>query len=157
MHIGTCFLGWQRVINDMVNSNELTSVHSVNLPDLSAYNVDRLDLFVFAGVFPPGYHQLMIYDPQQERAFCKDFVIQHNKLDQFPEYPTINKELGEKFKKIVSNVWVKWKEETQEDHIMAYEHITERENFVPQLVPNARDSQKCIQIIRKSMKKLITF
>ena len=40
----------------MVNFNELTDVETVNFPDLSAYNVDRLDLFVFAGIFPPGYH-----------------------------------------------------------------------------------------------------
>ena len=143
MHINTVFMGWQFIINDMRNFNELSSVHSVNLPDLSAYNVDYLDLFVFAGVFPAGYHQMMIYDPQQERAFCKDFVIQHNTLDQFPEYPTINQELGEKFKKIVTNVWVKWNEETQQDLIHAFDYMVERENFISQLIRYPRDSQIC--------------
>lgn len=54
--LDTCFLGWQSIINDMVNNNELTDVKAINLPDLSGYNVDRLDFFVFAGYLPPGYH-----------------------------------------------------------------------------------------------------
>lgn len=47
----------------MVNNNELNDVKTLNLPDLSSYNIEKLDYFVFAGFFPPGYHQFLIYDP----------------------------------------------------------------------------------------------
>jgi len=65
-------------------------------------------LFVFSGIFPPGYHQILIYDPQQERLFCKDFVVQHNHKDQFPEIPKNNKFQMIKTK-IIPNVWAKFK------------------------------------------------
>lgn len=84
-------------------------------------------------------------------------MIQHNVLDQFPEYPTINQELGEKFKKIVANVWVKWNEETQQDLIHTFDYMIERENFISQLIRYPRDSQICNQIIRKQMKRILTF
>ena len=64
MDLGTCFLGWQDIMNDMINHNELYDIKTVNLPDLSTYNIEKLDFFVFGGFFPPGYHQILIYDPQ---------------------------------------------------------------------------------------------
>lgn len=50
--------------------------------------IEEQDWFVFAAFVPAGYHQILIYDPQLERAYCKDFVVKHNDRDfVYPEYP----------------------------------------------------------------------
>lgn len=72
----------------MCLQNELIDVKPVNLPNLKNTKVEDQEWFVFAGFFPPGYHQCLIYDPAIDRAFCKDFVVQLNKRDfVYPEYP----------------------------------------------------------------------
>ena len=75
--------------------------------DLGAYNIQNKEYFVFAAVLPPGYHQVLIYDPQLERAFCKDVVIKLNERDQYPEYP---QQTGASITKVVPNVWLKYKD-----------------------------------------------
>lgn len=70
--------GWPHILNDMANHNELTDVRTINLPDLSAYNVEAQEWFTFADFMKPGYHQVIIYDPKLDRAFCKDFVVKLN-------------------------------------------------------------------------------
>lgn len=67
--------GWKHIINDMVYHNEITDVGKLNFPDLEAYNLDAQDWFTFSGFFPPGYHQILIYDPKFQRAYCKDFIV----------------------------------------------------------------------------------
>jgi hypothetical protein len=46
-------------------------------------------VYVYASFLPPGYHQLLIYDPAQERAFVKDFIVGMNRKDFYPEYPLV--------------------------------------------------------------------
>jgi len=71
----------------MVNNNELIDVKTVNRPNFSE-RIDNEEWFTFAGIYPPGYHQVLIYDPELNRAFCKDFVVKHNSKDfYYPEYP----------------------------------------------------------------------
>jgi hypothetical protein len=36
--------------------NEVYSVKKINMPDLSAYNLEKQEWFTFAGIFPPGLH-----------------------------------------------------------------------------------------------------
>ena len=54
----------------------------------------------------PGYHQLLIYDPALERAFCHDFIVNLNmKEDVFPEFPILETtEAPEK----IEWVWKNW-------------------------------------------------
>jgi len=33
--------------------------------------------YAFATFLEPGFHQFIIYDPQTNRAFCKEFVIEY--------------------------------------------------------------------------------
>lgn len=76
-----CMDGWKHVLNDLTLHNELSDVRVVNLPDLNAYNIEKQDWFTFAGFFPPGYHQILIFDPKYRRAFCKDLVLKMNRRD----------------------------------------------------------------------------
>ena len=60
---------------------------NINAPDFSK-DLRNKDYYVFAGSLKPGYHQILIYDPLMERAYCKDFIVNLNsKEGLFPEYP----------------------------------------------------------------------
>lgn len=73
--------------------------------------------FVYAAYVPPGLHQFIIYDPITKKAYAKDMIIDLNSQDFHPEYPSPLKILGEKKKKKTrSNVWRKWREDTEEHH-----------------------------------------
>jgi hypothetical protein len=47
-------------------------------------------MYIYAAFLAPGYHQLLIYDPAQERAFVKDFIVGMNRKDFYPEYPLVH-------------------------------------------------------------------
>ena len=70
--------GWQYIINDMSLNNELCDVKIINYPDFSIRNLKSKDFFIFAEFCKPGYHQILIYDPEIDRAFVKDFVVHLN-------------------------------------------------------------------------------
>ena len=77
-------------------------IKNINIPDFEQ-NMKGKDYFAFAGYLKPGYHQILIYDPKLEKAFCKDFVVNLNqKEDIFPEFP--DKETIVQPKRI-ANVW----------------------------------------------------
>ena len=79
--------GWERLLRDKCLQNELMDIKNINAPMYSKDLRDK-DYFIFSAYLKPGYHQLLIYDPQLERAFCKDFVLNLNQRgDIFPEYP----------------------------------------------------------------------
>lgn len=82
------FAGWSHVLSDMALHNELTDVRAINRPDVAAYNVEAKEWFTFAAFLPPGYHQVLIYDPKIDRAYAQDFVAKLNLRDfVYPEYP----------------------------------------------------------------------
>jgi len=43
--------------------------------------------FVYATFLQPGYHMFLIYDPLNDRAFCKDIVVELSKTEVYPELP----------------------------------------------------------------------
>lgn len=48
--------------------------------------------YVFATYLKPGYHQIMIYDPQIDKAFCQEFIVEFdNCIEIYPELPIVNK------------------------------------------------------------------
>ena len=49
-------------------------IKNINIPDF-ANELRNADVYVFADFLKPGYHQLLIFDPVTERAYCKDFVV----------------------------------------------------------------------------------
>ena len=67
--------------------------------------------YAFATFLEPGFHQFIIYDPQTNRAFCKEFVIeyQHQQV-LFPEMPNIID--GAALVEKLPPVYHKWKIDT---------------------------------------------
>ena len=47
--------GWQAVLDDKCNYNELTDVSKVNEPNFEE-DLHKRDIFIFAGFLKPGYH-----------------------------------------------------------------------------------------------------
>ena len=43
--------------------------------------------FVYAEILPPGHHQFMIYDPQTDMMWFKEFILDANTKDTYPESP----------------------------------------------------------------------
>lgn len=56
--------GWNELLHDKCNQNELVDVTSVNQPNLLDGYIQYKDIYVYATFLPPGYHQMIIYDPQ---------------------------------------------------------------------------------------------
>ena len=74
---------------------------------------------MYAAFLKPGYHQVLIYDPALEKAFCQDFVVNLNQReDLYPEYPTIEKLTAEKEK--VEWVWKAWLPDHQNDIVESF-------------------------------------
>ena len=88
-------------------------VRSINVPNFNDKDdMKESDIYVYAAFLKPGYHQLLIYDPLLEKAFCKDFMLNINtRQDIFPEYPVIR---GMKQKRRIKNVFENWLEDTYE-------------------------------------------
>lgn len=55
--------GWNELLNDKVNNNELVDVTSINQPNLMDGYIQYKDIYCYAAFLPPGYHQMIIYDP----------------------------------------------------------------------------------------------
>lgn len=113
LEINQYYDGWQNIILDISQRNELTDVGTVNFPRLDDYNIERQEWFTFAGFFRPGYHQVLIYDPKYERAFCKDIIVKQNMRDFiYPEYPI---PLVKVAAKVVPDMWRTWIEDSSQD------------------------------------------
>lgn len=41
MKVSNKLLGWQFILNDMVLNNEVYDVYAINMPELSAYNLEK--------------------------------------------------------------------------------------------------------------------
>ena len=102
--------GWKHLINDICLNNELTDVKNINIPNLLSEKIDQQEWYTFAEFLPPGYHQILIYDPKLERAFIKDIIINLNQRDfVYPECPQAASNI---FRNNVSDMWREWKEDT---------------------------------------------
>ena len=97
--------------------NELMDIKCINNPNFMA-DLKSSDCFVYADFMKPGYHQILIYDPLLEKAFCKDFMVSMNlREDLFPEFPIMD---GVKIKVRIKNVFDEWREDSAEDQIKAF-------------------------------------
>ena len=91
-------------------------IKSINLPDMSFVPTAEkpfsdANIYVYATFAKPGHHQILIFDPYNGKAFCKDFMVNLNsREDVFPEYPIIE---GTHMRKGVRNMFDKWKDESE--------------------------------------------
>jgi len=78
------------------------------------FNINQAnkDWFVYTCLLNPGYHKLLIYDPQLEMAFVKDFVVNLNTKDVYPEYPTRESTIKKSEK--APNIWRTWHADSRE-------------------------------------------
>jgi hypothetical protein len=44
-------------------------------------------MFVYSAYLSPGVHNMLIYDPETERAFIKEINCSINESDFYPELP----------------------------------------------------------------------
>lgn len=168
--------GWHRhLINDKCLNNETTDVAVINMPHFVDHlkdrrsskpkaemswpskkcrDEDKIDqnckTYVYAAYLPPGMHQFIIYCPKTSRAFCKDIVIDLNASDYWPEYPEpfrLPKD-SQKAKKVTrSNVWRKWRDDSEEDIQMAFLADCTG-SFSPDLfIKNAEDIEECKKLL----------
>ena len=114
-------------MRDKCLRNELMDVTCINNPDLFS-NLKKNEVYIYAEYLKPGYHQLLIFDPLLEKAYCKDFMVNLNLRDDlYPEYPVID---GFVVKPRVKNVFEEWREDRQEDKIKAFQvDMSISENF----------------------------
>ena len=106
--MGPRLSGWEKLMRDKCLRNELMDIQCINNPNLCS-NLQNNDVYIYADFLKPGYHQLLIFDPLLERAYCKDVMININlREDLFPEYPIIE---GFKINARVKNVFEDWRED----------------------------------------------
>jgi hypothetical protein len=122
--VDACLENWEGIIQDKCFRNEITDVDSINVPDLksttghsSSGKGKNCEVFAFAAFLPPGVHQFLIYCPKTDRVFCKEVVVDLNSKDYFPELP---KTPAIRKRKTMANVWRKWKPDTPENQLMAF-------------------------------------
>ena len=120
-------------------------IKTINPPDWNEFQ-HKNDYFVFGDFLKPGYHQVLIYDPLLNRAYCKDFVVNLNQRDiLFPEYPMRDPTQ----KKKVANVWRKWLDDSQEDVFEVVQACTARtENFLlHRYIKDQVDAGQCVNLL----------
>ena len=110
--------------------------------------------FVYAAHLPPGLHQFLIYCPKTKRLFCKDIFVDLASSHYFPEYPKPYRQPKSKLK-TNSNVWRKWREDSEMDIKLAVQADMVEESFQPELFLKRPDDIKfCKEIIEKWFDKL---
>ena len=111
-------------LDEKCTRNELVDVRRINYPINLKQLKDKRGkektpgIYAYACILPPGYHQLIIYDPKSQRAFCKETVIDlNNQTDSYPELP---RQIGAKNLAVaVPNVWAPWKKDKKQQKVMA--------------------------------------
>lgn len=87
--------GWNKLLHQKCNRNQILQIHSINQPECvqdpeAPMESDGSDHYVFAELLDPGFHQLIIYDPELHKAFCKEFIVDYNHQQVlYPELPKL--------------------------------------------------------------------
>ena len=148
--------GWPDVLREFVDLNEVVDVLAINKPGLSDYNLEVRDVFVFAGFLPPGYHSFVIYDPRQERAFCKDIVVTPSeRRGCYPELPLA---AGMEVQKIVPDIWRAWHGDSPKDcHMMLKEASNSVDFNMSNYITDKSDHKACMRILEANFPQFLLF
>ena len=77
-------------------------VKNINIPDFSKC-IESKEYYIYSEFLKPGRHEILIYDPKYNRAYCKDFIVNINmREDIYPEFPCNSNNV---IKKPIGNVW----------------------------------------------------
>ena len=73
--------GWNHLLFQKCNRNQVMRTHSVNLPTcVRDEHVPQAAAssshYVFAAYLEPGLHQIVIYDPLLDEAYCHEFIVE---------------------------------------------------------------------------------
>ena len=85
--------GWNKLLHQKCNMNQVLQVQSINQPqcvqdEAAKHEPESSKHYVFAGFFEPGFHQFIIYDPLSDKAFCGEFIVDYNPHQiLYPEMP----------------------------------------------------------------------
>jgi len=90
MEILERMLGWNILLNQKCNQNLVHDVLALN-PLACLKSKEHLspckNSFVYAAWLKPGYHQFVIYEPIEERAFCQEIFVEPSRYEAYPELP----------------------------------------------------------------------
>ena len=69
--------GYARVLRDKLLDNKLADVQCINdcLPEFLNRRIDTSSIYIFADFLPPGGHQYVVFNPGDDTAWIKDFVV----------------------------------------------------------------------------------
>jgi len=83
------------------------------------------------------------------RAYCKDLVVNLSVSDQYPEFPANLDLSADKAKTTTSNVWRKWRSDTLEDKLRAFNNdIASPDSFdAPSYIKDADELDNCKHIL----------
>ena len=88
--------------------------------------------FIYAALLPPGHHSFLIYDPELDRAFCKELVIDANSQDFYSDMP--NSLIPKRYlaKKTKQDVWRLF-EKTDQD--LKFKWWNYQKEMIPSTIP----------------------
>ena len=86
------------VLSEKIKRNKLEDIDVINYPSYIDKWVDKdakgkpiisqnCETYFYAAYLPPGLHQAVILDPETGEVFCREFIVNLNSFDHFPEYP----------------------------------------------------------------------
>lgn len=112
------FRGWHKVLHHKCTRNEVQDVRVLNYPS-ALLSQDKLpdedadNIFVYASYLKPGPHHLVVFDPSTQ-LHCASLNIGLSCTSTLcPEQPASLTSKGLE-KKVVPNIWVGWKSDTDE-------------------------------------------
>ena len=81
--------GWNRFLYDKCYNNLIWDTHIVNQPSCLKQRDMGQDakVYAYACFLPAGQHQLLIYDPKTNRAYCKDIVVDLGTKEFYADLP----------------------------------------------------------------------
>lgn len=122
-------LGWNKHLFQKCNQNSIMDLHTVNQPlsvadEHAEPEPANWQNYVFAGFMEPGFHQIIIYDPLLEKAYCKEFLVDFRNLQEhYPEIPRAIADSDSDRSKL-PNVFAKWIPLDREGDMQAFFHDT---------------------------------
>jgi len=75
--------GWNKLLHQKCNKNQILQTQSINQPECIQDPEAKIETqsathYAYGAMLEPGYHQLIVYDPLLNKAFCTEFLVDLN-------------------------------------------------------------------------------